>query len=144
MIAPWFAGADARAPEKAINRARALAAKKPVALVFFATWCEPCRVGLGLLRAEAARLAARGVQVILVDYREGPDEVSAFLDAERLRFPTMLDKFGGVARDYGVATEDKTSLPKTFVIGGDGRVRAIFDTEGPDFVERLLEAAAAP
>jgi peroxiredoxin len=140
--APFFAGADARAPERAINRTKLLASKKPFALVFWATWCAPCRIGLGHLRASAERLKQSGVQVVLVNYREPPDEVSAFLDAEELDpFPALIDKFGNVAKEYEVAPNETASLPKTFVIGADGRIAAILDAEGPDYIDRVIEAA---
>ncbi len=80
--------------------------------------------------------------MVLVNYREPQDDVAAFLDAERLDgFPALLDKFGGVAKDYEVAPGEVASLPKTFVVHADGRIAAILGAEGPDYVDRVVAAA---
>lgn len=140
--APWFAGADALKPSRTINRRRALAAGRPIALVFFATWCAPCKVGLEHLRAGKARLVEAGLDVILVNYRERVEEVTPYLSQYGLQgFPTLTDRFGLAAKAYGVENEDLTSLPKTFVIRGDGTVAAIFSEEREDYLDRLLAAA---
>jgi peroxiredoxin len=140
--APFFAGPDVRAPERAINRTKLLATKRPFVLVFWASWCTPCRAGLQALRASADRLAAVGVEVVLVNYREPTEDVAAFLTAERLDgFPAILDRFGAVAKDYEVAAQATAALPKTFVVHADGRIAAIFGAEGPDYVDCLLAAA---
>jgi peroxiredoxin len=140
--APFFAGPDVRAPERAINRTKLLAAKRPFVLVFWATWCSPCRVGLAELRAAGERLKASGLEVVLVNYREPQDDVAAFLDAERLDgFSALLDKFGAVAKEFEVAPRETASLPKTFVVQVDGRIAAIFGAEGPDYVDRVIAAA---
>ena len=60
--------------------------------------------------------------------------------------PAVLDKFEQVARAYGVAGEEKTQLPRTFLIDAAGKVRAIYGVEGDDFektIEADLEAAKA-
>ncbi len=145
-LAPWFAGADARAPERTINLKRLLAEERPIALVFFATWCSPCRVGLQHLAEQADQLKRANIQVVLVDYREPQELLPPFLDELKLtRFPVMIDKFGVAARTYGVAKgDDKVALPKTFVIKPDGKIAAIFAEEGADYVARMLEAARSP
>lgn len=142
---PWFAGADARAPERAINLKRLLAEQQPIALVFFATWCSPCRVGLRRLVEHADALERANVRVVLVDYREPQERVLPFVNELKLgRFPVILDKFGVVARSFGVAEgDDKVALPRTFVILRDGKVAAIFAEEAEDYVARIMAAAAS-
>lgn len=152
--APWFAAEDARRPERPLNLKRLLAPEgseppTQLVLVFFATWCEPCREGLERLRAGAAELERARVRVVLVDYQETPAEVSEFLTKMGLgALPAAVDKFGVNAQSYGVATGQggtvTVSLPKTFVIGRDSKVRAILGLEGEDYVARLMPAAPAP
>src|SRR5882672_5931678 len=53
--------------------------------------------------------------------------------------PAVLDKLELVAKSYGVAGEQKTQLPRTFLIDAGGKVRVIYGAEGDDF-EKALEA----
>ena len=60
-----------------------------------------------------------------------------------LTAPAILDKFGNIARTYGLdsAESDRQSmkLPRTFLVDLTGRVRAIYREEGKD-LEQVIEA----
>ncbi|RME43923.1 MAG: TlpA family protein disulfide reductase [Deltaproteobacteria bacterium] len=115
---------------------------------FFAVWCEPCVKEIHQLKADQARLRRHGVEVILVSVpiqKDGRPERKAqvvtrkFLKEHRISFYTLLDKNSNLARGmFGVL---QNSLPKSFLIRKDGRVEAIFDQAGNDFIDQIVAHA---
>lgn len=87
-------------------------------LHFWAGWCEPCRAEMPALDAWARQHAARGVQVMAINYREGEAVIRRFLDQNpsSLSLPILRDPDGGAARAWEVRV-----FPTTVVIGRDGR-----------------------
>jgi len=145
--APWLAGFDVFEPTRAMNLTKLLKSPggKRLAVVFFATWCEPCKKGLAMLSENKKKLSAAGVRVVLVDVREEAGVVSAFLEKKNLHgFDALLDKFGTCAKSYGLAVvkkgEETLAIPKTFIIDKQGRLAAILGREGTDYVDRIIEA----
>ena len=113
---------------------------KVVLLNFWATWCEPCREEMPSLDRLAEKLAGRPFAVLAVDYGEGPPKVRAFAEAQRLRFPLLLDRDGAVARSWKVRV-----LPASYVIGPDQQLRHVVvgarDWDSADtlaIIEKLL------
>ena len=146
--APWFSGWTF--DDRVLNRDRLLeSAPGGVALVVFATWCVPCTEGLKRLAKGREALEERGVKAVLIAYREDVEVVKPWL-AERGwgEGTVLIDRFGVAATALGVASKSKEGerarLPRTFVVAGDGTVRAILGREGDDYVERILQAARAP
>ena len=144
--APWLAGFDVFRPTHAHNLSKFLSrpGTKRLAIVFFATWCVPCRKGLALLAENKARLEQAGVGVVLVDVREKTEVVAPFLRKMKLEgFDAIIDKFGVHAKSYGLLVETKdgesVAVPKTFVLGQNGVVIAIFGKEGKDYVDQIIE-----
>ena len=116
---------------------------KRLAVVFYATWCVPCRKGLALLAENKERLARAGVGVVLVNVREKPESVAVFLRKMKLDgFDAVIDKFGTAAKSYGLVSknngEETVAIPKTFVLDDEGRVMAIFGKEGGDYVDQII------
>ncbi|MBK8015303.1 MAG: redoxin family protein [Betaproteobacteria bacterium] len=109
-----------------------------MALVFFATWCAPCREGIRQLAARAADLRAARVSVVLVNYQEDAPRVRGFLDGPPA-FPLAIDRFGDSEPWYLRTGDDQVRRPRTVVIGRDIVVRTIHRAEGRDFVGRILE-----
>lgn len=148
--APWFAGWT---PENRVTNLRKVTDrlkaknKKAAVLVFFGTWCKPCEAGLKKLKSELARLDAADAELVFVAYLMGDpaDEVAPWLAARGFGGHTLIiDKFGEVSRAFGgeIKTRNGSSaeLPKTVVLDQSGIVRAIFGREGPDYVDRLVQA----
>lgn len=83
----------------------------------FASWCVPCRAEHEQLLA----LQAAGVHVVGVAYKDAPEDATRFL--QELGDPYVavgLDREGRFGLDMGA-----TGVPETYVIGADGRVRAV-------------------
>jgi cytochrome c biogenesis protein CcmG/thiol:disulfide interchange protein DsbE len=83
---------------------------------FWASWCAPCRVEHPNLK----ELAATGLPIYGVNYRDEPEKALAFL--AELGDPFVAagsDPQGRAALDWGVY-----GLPETFVVDGEGRIVA--------------------
>lgn len=110
---PSFSDADLRVPgAKLVN--------------FFASWCTPCRAEHPLL----TRLAAEGVTVYGVNYKDKPDDALGFLAELGDPYTAIGADQGAMAQSWGVY-----GLPETFVIDGDGRIALRFS--GPISLQEL-------
>ena len=90
----------------------ALRSDGPVVVNFFASWCAPCEVEAPQLNA----LAARGVRIVGVAYKDDPAKTRAFL--ARLGDPyvaRLVDRDGRAGVEFGV-----TGVPETYLVGRDG------------------------
>jgi peroxiredoxin len=108
-----------------------------VLLTFGASWCKPCAEGLP--RLKKLSLKHPEMRLVFVDVENDGPRAQAFAARMGIDGPALLDKFEQVARTYGVSGEEKTQLPRTFLIDASGKVRAIYSVEGDD-LERVIEA----
>ncbi|ECG8590458.1 thiol:disulfide interchange protein DsbE [Salmonella enterica subsp. salamae] len=95
--------------------AGALAQGKPVLLNVWATWCPTCRAEHQYLN----RLAAQGIRVVGLNYKDDRAEAVAWLKA--LGNPYTLSLYDGdgmLGLDLGVY-----GAPETFLIDGKGIIR---------------------
>ena len=86
-----------------------------VVISFFATWCAPCMQEMPELIALASQFPR--VKFILIDLKEDKTKVRNFIRDKNITLPVLLDKFGVVAKNYGVET-----LPHLFVIDKSGTI----------------------
>lgn len=106
-------------PELASGRPQALAglvAEGPTLVNFYASWCAPCEIEHPVLRG----LAAQGVRIVGVAYKDAPQNAQAFLT--RLGDPyaeRLVDRDGRAGLEFGV-----TGVPETYLIGRDGTILA--------------------
>jgi thiol-disulfide isomerase/thioredoxin len=87
---------------------------------FFASWCAPCKASIPALSKIQADYAARGVIVIGIGIDEQPAKHAAFVAKLAPGFVTLHDREQRLVRTVEVPT-----MPTTFVLGRDGRVRTI-------------------
>jgi peroxiredoxin len=109
----------------------------PVLLTFGASWCKPCAEGLP--RLKKLSLEHPEIRLVLIDVENDGPRAQAFAARMGIDGPALLDKFEQVAKTYGVSGEEKTQLPRTFLIDAAGKVRAIYGVEGVD-LEKMIEA----
>jgi cytochrome c biogenesis protein CcmG, thiol:disulfide interchange protein DsbE len=91
---------------------------KPIIINFWASWCAPCRVEHPTLQALAA---AGNVPLYGIDYQDDPAAARKFLTDLGNPFGKKIDmdREGRVSIDWGV-----TGVPETFVVDGEGVIRA--------------------
>lgn len=94
----------------------------------FASWCVPCREEHPVMM----QLAARGVRVVGIAYKDEPEKTRRFLDAGNPYSRIGVDRAGRVGIDFGV-----TGVPETFVVRGDGTIAYKFF--GPVTAEALAD-----
>jgi len=111
---------------------------RSVALVFWATWCLPCREGIERLNVAAVRLREAGVSVVLVNYGESEETVRNFFGGRDCAFPIVLDRFKISEAYYIMSDRSGGSLPRTVLICSDGIVAAIYGAEGRDYVDNVI------
>jgi peroxiredoxin len=91
--------------------------KKPVLLVFWATWCPECKAAIPAINALHGGPAGEKMQILALDYRETREKVAAAVTSRGIRYPVLLDAHGQVARAFGVV-----GIPTYILIGRDGTV----------------------
>lgn len=101
---------------------------KPVALVFFATWCPSCRAEL----PEIARAVGErpGTNVLLLS-DEDPGHVGTWLKARGFEIPAA-GRASAAWHEYGVRV-----VPSVVVVGADGKVA--FAGQGGTSLSQALE-----
>jgi len=91
--------------------------KKPVLLVFWATWCPECREAIPSLNALHAGPLGGKLQILGLDTLESRKKVSAAVKAHQILYPILLDEGGKVARAY-----DVVGIPTYVLISREGQV----------------------
>jgi cytochrome c biogenesis protein CcmG/thiol:disulfide interchange protein DsbE len=119
-------------PPATLATLRATADGRPTLVVFWASWCEPCRREAPAVERFALSPAGRG-RVVGVDWSDEAASARGFIGKYHWSFPNLRDGEGSVGYAYGL-----TGLPSTFVIGAGGRIEQTL--RGPQ-TERTLGRA---
>lgn len=90
---------------------------KVVFLNFWATWCPPCRLEMPTMERLHVELNDQGLVILAVNYREGPEEIQAFLKQHDLTFTALVDEKAEVFELYKA-----WSLPTTYLINKKGEI----------------------
>jgi thiol-disulfide isomerase/thioredoxin len=112
---------------------------QPVAIAFWATWCDPCRTELPQLDQVAKRLGPTAkIIAVNIEPPEARPEVEKFVREHNLGLPVALGG-GEVADKFHVET-----IPNLIVLDAQGRVHRVLDgLHAPSEVEAALKSAAA-
>jgi len=110
--------------------------KDVLVISFFATWCAPCREGLPSF-AELAR-TDEATQVLLIAAGEDTARVAPYLRELGIDLVTVPDEFLKISGKFGLGGE-ASSLPRSFVVDREGKVRCIIGAEGADLLTVLKQ-----
>lgn len=92
--------------------------KKPVLLVFWATWCAICKEEVPVInRMHREPPTSGSLQILALDFMESEKKVNAFIKRKQVAYPVLLDRHGKVARKYRVV-----GIPTYILIDRDGKV----------------------
>jgi len=107
-----------------------------VLLMFWATWCSPCRKEMPLVQAAFVKYQAHGFAVIAVNVGDDTEDADKFLKQFDLEFPVILDKKGNTAQRFQVV-----GLPTNYFIDSAGAVRAeiLGDEHTAERLENFLQ-----
>lgn len=92
---------------------------KVVAVNFWATWCPPCRKEMPELAEVWRALHGRCFELLGVAGQSGREDIEQM--AKSIPYPVLVDEDGRAIDAWSVR-----SLPRTFVLDTQGRVRRVF------------------
>ena len=110
---------------------------QPVWLMFWGSWCPPCRAEFPDIQRAYARLKPRGVQLLGVSVRESPIAAAAYAGQNEATFLVLSDPD---ETDTGAAYP-LLNVPTHIFIDADGVVRSIVLSDKNE--ERALSEAEA-
>jgi thiol-disulfide isomerase/thioredoxin len=103
----------------------------------WASWCGPCRQSFTALNELHERYAAKGLVIIAVNVDEKQANMARFLAKNRADFTVVRD-----ATQKLVATLAVQTLPSSFLVDGEGKIRHVHrgyrDDETPKAYEREI------
>jgi peroxiredoxin len=109
---------------------------KPVVLTFWATWCPPCKKELPILEALQRKVTRDKLLVCAISFHESYESYSYLKKAAKANawsISLLDDPNGSIARHYGIE-----SVPRLFIIGADGTIRAIHAGYGETSMDDLI------
>ncbi len=92
---------------------------RPAAIVFWASWCEPCRQEAPAFERLSRELRGRA-SLLGVDSDDARGAALAFVDRYGWTFPSLRDSDGTAGERYGVA-----GLPTTVILDRGGRIAEV-------------------
>ena len=125
---PWFAVRELKNDNTPFTRThlqRMMQKYDRVALVYFATWCVPCRAGLKQVVANQADIDQAKTGIVLVNVGEKePSKVLSFLQKNSAdKLPAITDPYGRMTEGFGlVKSGQNIALPKTVIVDKDLKV----------------------
>ena len=113
-LAPPLTGNDLQQRHVSLAELRG----QPVLVMFWATWCGPCRKEMPLVQAAYDNFRNKGFTVIAVNVSDDHEDVADYAKEMGVEFPIILDPRGDTAERFGVI-----GLPTNYIIDAIGTVR---------------------
>ena len=140
---PWFAVREVSNVSMPFTRshlAKIAEKSERTALVYFATWCIPCRAGIKRLVDNFDELQKNKVSVVLVNIGERDDKlVKSWIEKNNAsKFVAIGDPFKRLTEGFGLVKEgEEISLPRTIVLDKKAKPLFMLGEEGSDWPQVL-------
>lgn len=108
---------------------------------FWASWCAPCKLSFPFMNEMHAKYGPRGFTIVAVTLDRKRADADRFLVATPAKFLIGYDTENKLAEIY-----KPQGMPTSFLIGADGKVRAVhvgFRDSDREGIEREIQAALA-
>ena len=94
--------------------------KKPVYIVFWATWCPACLRGINPLKEAYRDLDKEKIELLSIDIgvRESREKLKLYKEKYSIPYPVLFDEGGVVSRSYTVL-----GIPTHILIDREGIIR---------------------
>ncbi|NOQ46698.1 MAG: redoxin domain-containing protein [Desulfobulbaceae bacterium] len=78
--------------------------KKPIMLIFWASWCPNCKTEVPKVNEQVGKYAAKGMEFIGINVGVNDSETRArsFMDKTGMNYPVIFDKTGKLSQQYRV------------------------------------------
>ncbi|KGN33908.1 thiol:disulfide interchange protein [Knoellia sinensis KCTC 19936] len=98
--------------------------KDVVVVNLWGSWCPPCIEEIPDLEKvwTDVQAAKKPVQFMGIDFRESPERGRAFVETQKMTYPSLTDESGVLILAFG--RQAPTSPPSTLVLDREGRVAA--------------------
>jgi len=114
---------------------------KPTLVIFWATWCPPCRREIPDLKAIQKDYAAKGLQMVSVaiNFRETREDVVRFKQANELPYMVLWDEGNKISDRYAVE-----GIPTVLLVDPQGIIRYREHQIDRRLIDMLDEMTKAP
>lgn len=111
--------------------------QRPLLVVFWASWCPPCKGEMAELQKLYERHRGRGLEILAVSMDDERKDIDDFLRAQPVSFPVAREN-----ERHGEVFGPFLMPPRLFLIGRDGRLRlAQWGAMKADALEAAIRAA---
>ncbi len=94
----------------------------PILILFWASWCQPCREESRRIEAAARAYRSTGLVILAVTNETDRSEVARFAREQNLSYPILFDPGSVIFDQYRVL-----GIPTSYFVDASGIVRAVVD-----------------
>jgi phosphate/phosphite/phosphonate ABC transporter binding protein len=107
--------------------------RKAVLVVFFATYCEPCKKEIPIIKKIFDRWSKSGVEIVYIGLSQGPADLGPFVKQVGMPWRVVPDSYGLLARRYGAS-----QLPHLLLLDKEGTIKFQHRGIAPD-IQKSIE-----
>jgi peroxiredoxin len=130
---PAFSGIDLQGNPVDLNK---IIGKKPIMLLFWASWCKDCKPKLKEINKLVAKYGEKDIQFIGINIgmKDSKKKARAFIKEYKMTYPNVFDKTGELSEKY--------QLNKAFalILASKGGTVVMRFNNVPEFGDDTIEA----